>query len=263
MFLRKPPVVLGALLIRKLSILKEQEFLIIPPRKNFASASFPTVCVDQTLHSELLDGIDTVRQQALKETSGAVSKAAHAHLQALDAESWHVVLRDAKERVLGCARYRQIDGGCEEFRAAESALARSVRFGPIVRSSLDRLIAAVRRQGKQYGEAGGWALRPEARGTTAGVNIALMTYGLAERLGSGLAVTTATRLNQSASMLRRIGARRLAGLPGYYEPKFSSVMEIVHFDIPCLNALYASRMRLMREALRDIRVVAPIQSYAC
>jgi hypothetical protein len=49
--------------------------------------------------------------------------------------------------------------------------------------------------------------------------------------------------------------RRLAGLPGYYEPEFASVMEIIHFDLPCLNAVYAAKLKAIRQVLSNIRVI--------
>ncbi|HEX4770639.1 MAG TPA: hypothetical protein VH351_07410 [Bryobacteraceae bacterium] len=233
------------------------EFLVIAPARHIAERFFPSVSVDRHLHSEILGGIHTLREEALRETAASDKQSAAAahHFHVLDRSSWHVVLRSACQRVVGCARYRQIAGGFEEFRASESAIARSTRYGPMLKDSFEKLVAGVRQRGKEYGEAGGWALRPEVRGTTAGFNVALMTYALAEHLGSGLAVTTATRLNQSASILRRIGARRLSGLPGYYEPEFSSVMEIVHFDLPCLNTLYASKLQSLQQVLTKLRVV--------
>lgn len=234
-----------------------QEFLVIAPDRRIAEQFFPAVSVDRNLHSEILGGIHTLREEALKETAASdqQSSAAARRFRNLDRSSWHVVLRNSCQRVVGCARYRQIDGGFEEFRASESAIARSTRYGPMLKASFERLVDNVRRRGKHCGEAGGWVLRPEVRGTTAGFNVALMTYALAEHLGSGWALTTATRMNQSASILRRIGAQTLSGLPGYYEPEFASVMEIVHFDLPCLNQLYASRLQTLQQVLRKLRVV--------
>lgn len=99
----------------------------------------------------------------------------------------------------------------------------------------------------------------------AGLGIALMTYALAERLGCGFAVSTATRLNKSAAILRRIGGSCFANLPGYYEPKFASVMEIIQFKMPCLNKLYASRLNALRDLMNHVRIVCgcpPAVDYA-
>jgi hypothetical protein len=113
----------------------------------------------------------------------------------------------------------------------------------------------------QYGEAGAWALRREVRGTTAAVNIALMTFALAENLGGGVGITTATRLYHSASILRRLGGRRLADLPAYYEPKYGSVIEILHFSSDHLDSRYAGRFEKLRSQISQIPVICADETY--
>ena len=107
----------------------------------------------------------------------------------------------------------------------------------------------------QYGEVGAWALRRELRGTAAAVDIALMVFALAEMLGGGSAITTATRLYQSASMLRRLGGRSLEGVPAYYEPKYGSVFEILQFDSSRLHPRYARRLDRLRSEIQRIPII--------
>jgi hypothetical protein len=107
----------------------------------------------------------------------------------------------------------------------------------------------------QYGEVGGWALRPEIRGTTAAVTIALLTQALAEQLGSGLVIATATRTNHSAMILKRIGGKGVPGLPAYYEPKYGSIIEIVHSELPHVEPRYASRLERVRAMLAEAPVI--------
>jgi hypothetical protein len=128
-----------------------------------------------------------------------------------------------------------------------------------LKSALERLVSNVHKRNKYYGEAGGWALRKEIRGTTAGIHIALMTFALAEHLGCGLGFTTATRMNHSSSMLCRIGASRVAEVPAYYEPKYGSVMELLQFDLPNTNPRYAAKLDKLRSQVLQTPVVCASQ----
>ena len=235
------------------NLAEDLQFRILAPTAADVPQHFKHHRVDSSLHGTLVSGIQTVRGLALSECgpSGAHLLPDGRHFQPVDAESWHVLLQNSVGKILGCARYRPLGGGAEQLGASHSALASSNRYGPILRSGIERLIASVRNRGKRYGEAGGWALRREIRGSTAAVNIALMTFALAEHLGSGLAITTATQMHHSSSILCRIGAHRLAELPAYYEPKFGSIIEILHFDLPNQNPRYAAKLNKIRaEILR-------------
>jgi hypothetical protein len=83
----------------------------------------------------------------------------------------------------------------------------------------------------------------------------LMTFVLAEHLGGGVGITTATRLYHSASILRRLGGRRLADLPAYYEPKYGSVIEILHFSSENLDSRYAARFGKLRSQIAHTPVI--------
>ena len=164
------------------------------------------------------------------------------------------MLQNGDGCILGCARYRELRENGEQIGACQSPLARSNRYGPVLKSAIERLINNVRSRNKQYGEAGGWVLRREIRGSMAAINIALMTFALAEHLGSGGGITTATRMHHSASMLCRIGARRVPELPAYYEPRYGSVIELLHFDLPYINPRYRAKL----EKIRDEILLTPV-----
>ena len=80
----------------------------------------------------------------------------------------------------------------------------------------------------------------------AAFNIALTTCALAEHLDCGVGITTATRMHHSAAILCRIGAQRLAEIPAYYEPKYGSIIEVLHFDLPNINPRYAGKLDSLR-----------------
>ncbi len=212
--------------------------------------------VDSRLHERLIHGIQSVRGLALGECgkAGALLPDGR-HFQPVDTESWHIILQDSEGTILGCARYRTLRGGADQLGASHSALARSDRYGPALKSGIERLIANVRRQNKLYGEVGGWAMRREIRGSTAAVSVALMTCALAEHLGAGLGITTATRMHHSSSILCRIGANRLSEIPAYYEPGYGSILEVLHFDLPNQNPRYASKLNKVRAEILDLPVI--------
>ena len=87
------------------------------------------------------------------------------------------------------------------------------------------------------------------------MNIALMTFAVAEQLGCGLGFTTATRMNHSASILCRIGATRVGELPAYYEPKYGSVMELLQFAVPNENPRYAAKLDRLRSQILSTPVI--------
>jgi hypothetical protein len=222
--------------------------------------------VDPRVHEKSVFEIQLVRGLALRECAPPDTHLLPdgRHFQQIDAESWHVLLQNSDGRTLGCARYRPLNGHADQLGANHSAIARSNRYGPVLKSAMQGLILKAQERGKHYGEAGGWALRQEIRGSTAAVNVALMTFALAENLGSGLAITTATRMHQSSSILCRIGASRVPELPAYYEPKFGSILEVLHFDLPNTNARYAARLDKFRsQVLRTPVICAGEGSREC
>ena len=214
------------------------------------------------MHGDLIRDVQTVRGLALRECARAGShlEPDGRHVQPIDAESWHIVLQQEDGKALGCARYRPLSGNADQLGATCSTFGRSRRYGPVLHSAMERLISNVRRRGKRHGEAGGWAMRREIRGGTAAVNVALMTFALAEHLGSGLAFTTATKMHHSSSILCRIGATRIPDVPAYYEAKFGSIIEVLQFDLPNTNPRYASRLQKFREQILATPVICAVQN---
>lgn len=237
--------------------IEELRFRVLAPAAADVPRHFRKTLINHHLHESLVREAQLVRGLALSECGnvGASLSVDGRLVQAADADSWHVLLQNGEGRTLGCARYRPMEHSAEQLGAHHSAIARSRQYGPMLRSALDRLISSARNRNKCYGEAGGWALRREIRGSTAAVSIALMTFALAEHLGAGLAITTATRMHHSSSILCRIGASRLAELPAYYEPKYASVIEILHFDLPNTNPRYAAKLNKLRAQILNTTVV--------
>jgi hypothetical protein len=245
--------------VKKRTLFKPEKLqfrILAPSVEPIPSSSFRTN-VDPKLHSKLLFDLQLLRGNALREYCpfAAGLTADGRHFQSADAESWHVLLEDEDGRVRGCARYRPVNGGFNQLGARESSLAKSHTFGSAVRRAIENHIRRARAANMQYGEAGGWVLCPEIRCSTAAINIALMTFALADRLGGGMGITTATTRHQSASILRRLGGHRLGGLPAYYDPKYGCVLEILGFDMKSLRAQFARKLDELRGCLNGIQIV--------
>lgn len=233
------------------------QFVVLGPTSSDVPRQFRQWKVDAGMHERLIFDTQMLRGQALKECgpAGMQLMPDGRHFQPIDDESWHILLRNGDGCILGCARYRPLLGNADQLGASHAALARSLRYGPVLRSVVDQLLANARKRNKQCGEAGGWVLRQEIRGSTAALNIALMTFALAEHLNCGLGITTATRMHHSASMLCRIGAHRVAGLPAYYEPKYGSIIELLQFDLADSNPRYAARLDKLREKILSTPII--------
>ena len=241
-------------------------FKVLAPFRADVPQALASARVDEQLHSKFIFEIQIVRGLALRELGHITTHLLPdgRHYQPIDFQSWHVLLHNDEGRVMGCARYRPVMGGFDQLGASQSAIAYSNRYGPLLKAAVDRQIESARKNNVQYGEAGCWALRREIRGCTAAINIALMTWTLAHHLGGGMGITTASRTNHSASILRRLGARRLANLPAYYEPKFGSIIEILAFNKDHLDDRFAARMGKLKSEICQLPVIcaadAPLSS---
>ena len=236
---------------------RDWNFKFLAPASSDVPRQFSQLMVHARLHEKLIFDTQMVRGLALKECGpiGSHLLPDGRHFQQIDDESWHILIQNGDGQILGCARYRPLQGNADQLVANQSALSRSIRYGPVLRAVMDRLFASARKRNKQCGEAGGWVVRREIRGSTAALNIALMTFALAEHLNCGLGITTATRMHHSASMLCRLGARRVAELPPYYEPKYGSIMELLQFDLSQASQRCAARLDQFRTKILGIPVI--------
>jgi len=153
----------------------------------------------------------------------------------IDSGGWHLLVLDKDDQVCGCARYREYPNTTRfsQLGVSNSALARCDRWGPKLQVAVEAELALSRRLNLPYVELGGWALLEQVRGTTEAFRMAIATYGLSQVLGGGVGISTVTRRNGSASILRRIGGRPLetesSELPPYHDPEYKCEMEVLRF----------------------------------
>jgi hypothetical protein len=239
------------------SIIRQLRLRILAPALGTIPSALPNRCIDPAVHANLIYATQVLRGTVYNEYAPIASQLFPdgRHYLPSDAHSWHIVLQDTcEQQIAGCIRYRPIHD-FEELTVSQSALARSHRYGPLLRAAVERDIAATENAGMHYAEVGMWALRPEVRCSSAAINLALMMFVLAECLGGGLGITTATTRHHSASILRRLGGRRLAGLPTYYEPRYGCVIEVLHFGLANLNSRFASRLNQLRAEMRHTDII--------
>jgi hypothetical protein len=182
------------------------------------------------------------------------------HYQAIDEHSWHVVLHTPEGQAVGCSRYRKIDFDIEQLQSVKSPIAKSPLTSGRFRAAFYEQFECAKRRGVHYGEAGAWALSSEVRCSTAAFNIALMTFALAERLGGGIAATTATTRHQSSSILRRIGGAPIGGFAPYYDPSYDCTIELLQFDIEAVAPRYRAKLDQFRAELAFTPVVCPVET---
>ena len=237
------------------------QFKILAPSSRDIPANASTDASGSESHSDLLFDLQMLRGQVYREYAGIAATLLPdgRHWHPLDEQSWHILLQDPHGIVVGCARYRPILGGFEQLICSKAAIALSPVTGPVFRGAFATHVADARRRGLHYGEASAWALSERARCSTAAVNIALMSFALAEWLGGGVGLTTASTRHHASLILRRLGGKPLAGFAPYYEPMFDCSIELLHFDISQMEPRYHTKLEEMRAELRHTPVLCPAE----
>jgi hypothetical protein len=236
--------------------------LLAPSDSNLAA--FRNVAVDFGQHSHLLAAAQRLRGKtyldlgALDESQ--LSKEGR-HVHHDDDHSWHLVTLDEDGRVAACLRYlaHPSDVAFSKLTISRSSLAKSEVWGRKLRAAVEEELRHAKARGAWYVEMGGWAIAEALRCTTEALRMIVTAYALGELSGGALGITNATSQSCSASILRRIGGRRLTAgdieLPSYSETEYRSVeAEILRFDSSNPNPRYGRWMEECGARLRDVPV---------
>jgi hypothetical protein len=184
------------------------------------------------------------------------------HQSEVDPLSWHLLILNSKNEVCGGARFREHPRSValSDLTASHSALADSPNWSLPLKRSLESELTYSKDLDLPFVELGGWALDEEIRGTTEALRIALATYAFWQLLGGAICVSTATRRNCSASILRRIGGGLLEyegrPLPAYFDPQYNCEMELLRFYSWSPNPRYAIWIEEMKKEFCHIPVIA-------
>ena len=237
------------------------QFTVLAPSRREIPGTITHSTESTERHSQLMFDLQMLRGNVYREYAGIAATLLPdgRHWHKLDAQSWHVVLQDGDTgQVVGCARYRSITA-FDQLICSKAAIAVSPITGPVFRSAFAEQLADARRRGLHYGEASAWAMSEEARCSTKAVGIALMSFALAEWLGGGVGLTTASTRHHASSILRRLGGSPLAGFAPYYEPMFDCSIELLQFDMATLEPRYSMKLDEMRAELRRTPVLYPME----
>jgi hypothetical protein len=189
-------------------------------------------------------------------------------VQPVDQKSWHILTLNQSGELGSCARIclHQQNVQFSDLMVSRSALAHSDQWGTALRESVEAGIATARQKNMQFAEIGGWAIADELRCTTEAIRMLVAGYALLEMVGGVMGVSTANLRHHSSSILRRMGARPLVArgqeLPSYYEPSYSSELEILEFDSTRPTPRYWSHIQESRAALSRVTVICPEPSIA-
>jgi hypothetical protein len=241
-----------------------RRFVLLSPPGMPLNGAFHRVAGDTGLRDELLSDMQRLRGRVYVE-DGAISQqdltSDGRHVQPIDEVSWHLLILNRYDRVVGCTRYLQHHPSTSfnRLRVRTAALARSEQWSHRLRRAVESELEIARHNGFSFVEVGGWALDASVRGTSDAVRSVLFTFAWSQVIGGCLGLSMATHRNGSASILRRIGGHPLEcdgeALPPYYDPQYKCEMEVIRVDsrIPC--AKYRHAIDEMRSEIPAMQVI--------
>lgn len=235
--------------------------VLLAPRHR--TLSFPSCFRKQVRQgrTEILAQLQRFRAQVYL-ADGAITRAQITgdgrHAQDADYSAWHFALLDAADQVRGCLRL-MVHGpatSINDLSSSRAAVLQDPLFGGKVAATLQRHLFAAHRDGKPLVEVGGWAVDDALRASGEAVSLVLASFAFGRALGGARGLCTATVRHHSASILRRIGARRLAigaeELPPYFDPSYGCEMELLSFESnqldPKFERLMGTASRLVSES---------------
>jgi hypothetical protein len=238
---------------------RSQIVLLAP---EFDGLPFQNVIADGRRHRRLLSNAQQLRGRTYLKDSAINPwdlSVGGCHIQPADNVSWHVLMVDDQDQVTGCLRYRKHHRNVAFSDLGLSRVANSCNHGGLVRNAVQAQICSALQRRLAYVELGGWAISEALRFNGDAVRMILTVYALAQLTGGALAVTTATRRHNSASILKRIGGRPLSAngrdLPPYYDPKYGCEMELIEFDSTAPHPQFRDLIDDHREALSTLQLV--------
>lgn len=184
-----------------------------------------------------------------------------------DKRSWHLLLIDGSQKVIGGARYLVHPNSVrfDQLRVSHSGLAKDPAWAAKVRHAVEQHLALARVHNYSYVEIGGWVLSEEWRGTRAALEIVVASYALAHLWGGCVGSCTATARHGSSSILRRIGGSsfHFAGepLPAYEDSQYGCQMELLRFDCRTPSLRFAQLIGQLRSKLAGASVLQGIEKH--
>ncbi|MGH9404387.1 MAG: hypothetical protein ACRD3D_00965 [Terriglobia bacterium] len=236
--------------------------LLAPPCK--LPFCFRDVEADADLHAGALARVQRFRGEVYVEEGNLTSDDLAfdgRHVQASDAERWHLFTMHGQDEVGACGWLLPHPGNVDygDLGVAHSSLAESKEWGPVLRKAVEEEIRIARLRGVRFVEFGGWAVSRALRFTFEALRMCLAWYALCRAIGGTVGLGTANLGNDSSAILRRMGGRPLAlagqPIPRYYEPRYRADLEVLCFDSANPNPRYEEKVE---QCVRELGTVSVI-----
>jgi hypothetical protein len=247
-------------------------FQLLAPLHSRLSHEFARTIDDEQLYSHYLDSMQRLRGRVYLKDNAIkpcdLDREGRFHMPA-DEQSWHLLLVDEAQEVIGCAKYLVHSSHVpyHRLRISHSAIAKDPSWAERVRRAVEADLKRVRDEKLAYVEVGGWALAEEWRGTRAALEILVGSFALGQIWGGALGSCTATVRHSSSSMLRRLGGAsfELGGesLPSYNDPEYDCTMELLRFDYRTPAQRFLPLIDQLKTTLRKLPVLVAAQEAAC
>lgn len=246
-------------------------FMLLAPAGSCLDGFSDQITRSSRLHTELIAKMQHHRGKVyLDDCAVAQSDLIEGrHVSPLDSDSWHLLTLGGAGTILGCIRFRPYPNSipAEELAVSRSPITRSDVWGERFLASLNAELDFAREAGLSIAEVGGWALDPAVRGTAEALKTALAIYALAQIQGGTLIVSTATKRNNSAGILRRLGGRSFqwmgTEIPEYYDASYGCEMEVLRFDSRFPNPRYIPMILDLRSLFTRVPTVCPGEENSC
>jgi hypothetical protein len=214
-------------------------FQILAPVDNHPSNAFCRARIDDEFYFKQLASLQNLRGRVYLQDRAIQpwEVDAHGRFPMLgDDLSWHFLLVDEGQEVIGCVRYliHPQNTSFNKLLICHSSMASNAEWHDKVREAVEADLRLALEERLSYIEIGGWALAEAWRGTSAALEILVASYALGNLWGGCLGSCTATVRHSSASILRRIGGVRFQvrgeALPPYEDASYGCQMELLRFD---------------------------------
>ncbi len=247
-------------------------FQLLAPSQVRYNGEFARTTFDEQLYDHYLASMQRLRGQVyLKDNaikSCDLDREGRFHMHA-DEQSWHLLLVDEANEVIGCAKYLVHPSGVSyrRLRISQSAIAKDPSWADRVRKAVETDLRHAREQKLSYVEVGGWALAEEWRGTRAALEILVGSFALGQMWGGSIGSCTATVRHSSSSMLRRLGGTSFEldgeALPSYNDPEYECTMELLRFDYRTPAQRFLPLIDQLKGTLKKTPVIASTQDAVC
>lgn len=198
--------------------LQDAQLLLLAPKRGKVPHQFTSMVHDTSAYESLIAEVRRLRQDlyACDEPSGEQTQAREQQYLDIDAESWHLMLREpTSHTVVGCIRFAIIDMNRTPDPTEHLLAMTSVQFPDdqtqqTYLQAMDRYFAQRRTTSHQLFYIGGLAVRPAYQNRGIGSLLGLHAAALAKVLNVCHGITVANDENGGADLAQRIGGAPLA-----------------------------------------------------